>query len=113
LNIYLICPVRAATFDASGIVAELESAGHAVHFPPRDVNQNSATGRDICDTHLAAMLIADAVYIVWDTESKGSHFDLGMAFALGKPVHLMHALQEDSAGKSYLKVIRSMETQSA
>jgi len=55
------------------------------------------------------MRSADIVYIVWDAESKGSHFDLGMAFAMHKPVFLVKALQPDPEGKSYLKVIKSLQ----
>lgn len=51
---------------------------------------------------------ADEVHIIWDVNSKGSHFDLGMAFALGKPIHLIEALQPDTEGKSYLKVIQAI-----
>lgn len=108
MRIYLICPVRNATFDSSNLVSEWEKEGHLVHFPPRDVRQDDPIGVDICRAHLAAMKNADEVRVVWDVDSKGSHFDLGMAFALGKRVVLVKALQEDIGAKSYLKVIHSL-----
>lgn len=109
MKIYLICPVRNSDFDSSNIVRCIESYGHTVHFPPRDVNQDDPTGAEICKAHLAAMREDDEVDIVWDVNSKGSHFDLGMAYALGKTIKLIYALQPDDSGKSYLKVIKSLE----
>jgi len=106
MYIYLICPVRNATFDASALVHQWESEGHRIHFPPRDVDQTDVTGFFICDAHLSAMMKAEEVWIVWDVNSKGSHFDLGMAFALGKKLRLIHSLYPDNDGKSYEKVIR-------
>jgi hypothetical protein len=106
MRIYLICPVRNATFDSSEIVRQLESDGHTVHFPPRDVDQSDSTGIEICKAHLQAMKDCDRVCVVWDVNSKGSHFDLGMAFALHKDIELLKALQPDTDGKSYLKVMK-------
>lgn len=106
MKIYLICPVRNATFDASAIVNLWESEGHTVHFPPRDVNQNDPSGVAICNAHFLAMKDADEVRIIWDVNSKGSHFDLGMAFALQKSIRLVKSLYPDTDGKSYLKVIQ-------
>jgi len=67
-------------------------------------------GIDICNAHAKAMRECDAVGIVWDVDSKGSHFDLGMAFILSKPVTLLKALQPDVGGKSYLKVIKALSS---
>ncbi len=109
MKIYLICPVRNSEFDSSCWTRMLENMGHTVHFPPRDVDQNDPTGTTIVRKHFEAMQAADLVAIVWDVNSKGSHFDLGMAYALGKPMLLLKALQEDTPGKSYLKVIQSID----
>jgi nucleoside 2-deoxyribosyltransferase len=98
VKIYLICPVRYSDFDASAIVLALEQD-----------DQSDPTGIAICEQHAAAMLDADEVHIAWDSQSYGSHFDLGMAYVLGKPVKLIAALRTDVEGKSYLKVIRHIE----
>jgi nucleoside 2-deoxyribosyltransferase len=108
MKIYLICPVRNTTFDSTSIVENLETSGHIVHFPPRDVDQLDPIGTAIVSAHLEAMRKADAVYVVWDVNSKGSHFDLGMAVALNKPLVLISTLQDDAEGKSYLKVIKAL-----
>lgn len=110
MKIYLICPVRNATFDSSKIVSDLEEIGHTVHFPPRDVDQNDPTGERIVREHFEAMKNCDLVSVVWDAESKGSHFDFGMAYALEKPISILKVLQGDGPGKSYLKVMKAMET---
>jgi nucleoside 2-deoxyribosyltransferase len=108
-KIYLIMPVRAST-EAARILAEqhlklMESIGHDVHFPPRDAPQSDETGRAICETHLAAMRACDEVHVLWDAESKGSHFDLGMAYAMGKSVVPVGRIHEDPPGKSYWKAV--------
>lgn len=113
MKIYIICPVRNITesqvAEIENYVAELEKQGYKVHYPPRDVNQNDETGYNICEAHRYAMYTCDRVDIFWDINSKGSHFDLGMAFALKKEWKLVKAFQEDNSGKSYLKVIKLVE----
>lgn len=68
--------------------------------------QDDPTGIEIVKAEHAAMLRSDRVVVYRDVNSKGSHFDLGMTFALGKPILLIGAAQKDKKGKSYLKVIR-------
>lgn len=64
-------------------MAALESAGHRVHYPPRDVDQtDDGVGLAISEAHRAAMVRCDEVHVVWDPGSTGSHFDFGMAFML-------------------------------
>ena len=108
-NVYLIVPVRSADVRAERIaldyVDRMEAEGHSVHFPPRDVNQDCSTGRTICEAHRKAMIESDEVHVIWDIESKGSHFDLGMAYALGKPIVPADRIQDDPAGKSYWKAV--------
>lgn len=109
MNIYVICPVRCATAAESEMVsahvAKLEAAGHVVHYPPRDVDQDDTTGARICDEHRDAMEAADAIHVFWNPDSKGSHFDFGMAYALRKPVEFCCLLGVDGEGKSYWKVL--------
>lgn len=109
MNVYIICAVRQATPERVAEIrayAEARRAeGHAVHFPPDDAPQEDPTGKAICRTHLAAMKEADEVHVFWDVSSLGSHFDLGMAFALEKRIVPIASEQPDSAGKSYWKVM--------
>ena len=105
MKIYLIMPVRGATESFIDYVQTLESEGHEVHYPTRDAPQDCPTGEAICRTHRDAMIQADAVHVLWDVESKGSHFDLGMAYALRKPIVAVKCLRPDPAGKSYWKAV--------
>lgn len=110
-QIYIICAVRNAP---SSRVAEirkyadsLRATGLVVHFPPDDAQQDDPVGNAICSTHLAAMKAADEVHVFWDVTSAGSHFDLGMAYALGKKIVPIDCEYPDSADKSYWKAIIS------
>jgi hypothetical protein len=108
MRIYLICPVRNGTpEDVAEYVAIREADGDTVHFPPRDVEQDDPTGARICAEHRNAMGWCDECHVFWDAASSGSHFDLGMAYALHKPIILIHAYQDDRAGKSYQKAVMS------
>jgi hypothetical protein len=108
-NIYVICPVRNLKAGElavlKGHVAEQERQGHNVHFPPRDVDQSDPIGWHIACAHRAAMRTADEVHILWNVESYGEHFDVGMAFILDKKLVF---IQEPDATpqKSYTNVLR-------
>lgn len=112
--IYIICPVTKVKpeqkQEIDEYVKQLESEGHTVHYPPRDVNQNDPTGWNICVAHREAMRKADRVDVFWDTTSSGSRFDLGMAFAYEKPIKLVKLYQPDISGKSYVKVMKIAES---
>lgn len=112
-NIYIICPVRVASESQSSeilrYVLKLETERYEVFYPLRDAPQESETGLEIVQTELEAIRKADEVHIFWDVNSKGSHFDLGMAIALRKPLRLISSFQKDIDGKSYEKVINMIQ----
>jgi nucleoside 2-deoxyribosyltransferase len=110
MNIYIICAVRGATSERvkeiRAYAASLrDTEKHHVHFPPDDAPQEDPTGEAICRTHLAAMERADEVHVFWDVNSKGSHFDLGMAYALRKKVVPIRCHYPEGSEKSYWKVM--------
>lgn len=80
--------------------------GEEVYFPPRDAPQESKTGYEIVMSELNAIKDCNRVDIFWDVNSKGSHFDLGMAIALGKEIKLVENFGVEGNEKSYLKVMR-------
>jgi nucleoside 2-deoxyribosyltransferase len=108
-SVYIICAVRNATPERVAHIRayadRLRGDGYAVHFPPDDAPQDDPTGAAICHTHLVAMERADEVHVFWDVTSSGSHFDLGMAYALGKRIVPVECEYPDPPGKSYWKVI--------
>ena len=91
---------------------QLEAEDWSVHWPPRDTNQSDPVGLTICAENRAAILAADAVHVVWDGQSQGCLFDLGMAFALGKPVYVIQ-LPALTAGKSFQNMITAWAKKSA
>ena len=57
------------------------------------------------------MVLCDEIHFWWDKDSKGSHFDFGMAFMLEafKPVKYVMAEEIiETAHKSYGNVIRKL-----
>ena len=90
MRIVIICSVRGASDEYRAsleqYVDSLEAAGHQVHLPHRDVDQQSR-GIDICRAHRSAMKECDEVRLFYtDPTSQGTHFDMGMAFAFEKPI---------------------------
>jgi hypothetical protein len=81
---YIICPVRFVSPEESEALKNyVDSLGedYEVHYPPRDVDQTQ-DGTAICEQHRDFMLTADEIHVFWNGVSTGSHFDLGMAYAL-------------------------------
>ena len=113
-KVYLICPVRNCSEEIQkqleDYVLDLEANNFEVHFPPRDVEQNQY-GFGICDSHRKAMVDCDEVHFWWDPDSKGSHFDFGMAFMLEhfKPIIYVQAdAIKETSHKSHGNVIRKL-----
>lgn len=111
-HVYIICAVRGAPQARIDQLREYANslrgaAGYTVHFPPDDAPQSDPTGSEICHAHRKAMLAADEVHVFWDVDSKGSHFDLGMAYALDKRIVPVMCERPDNDGKSYWKVMCS------
>ncbi|HXK37743.1 MAG TPA: hypothetical protein VJ579_01620 [Candidatus Paceibacterota bacterium] len=92
MRIFLICPVRNITDEEKiaieRYVSDLELAGQIVHWPLRDTDQNDPIGFRICEDNRRAIELADEVHVWWNAASKGSFFDFGMTFALGKKIVL-------------------------
>lgn len=121
-RIHIICPVRGMTPEQKHEMEEyvmlLRSEGNRVHYPPDSVDQTDPIGYNICLRHIDSMDQSDEVHLFWDINSYGSHFDLGMFFALsfieqltgknGPKLVLVKLFQEDMFNKSYVKVIREI-----
>jgi nucleoside 2-deoxyribosyltransferase len=104
---FLICPVRGVSPDMTGAaVRTLEQKGYKVHWPHRDTNQNDSTGLQICRENLRAIKTATVIHVIWDGKSQGCLFDLGMAFALGKPVIPLQ-LPDETPDKSFQNMVRA------
>lgn len=83
----------------------LEDDGHIVHLPHRDTNQIDETGFRICVINRRAIEKADRVDIFYSSKSQGTHFDLGMAFALQKKLKVVENEEFNTNKKSYPNMI--------
>jgi len=118
MKIFLICPVRgideAYKEAIENQVSFLESQGNEVYYPARDTNQNDPIGLRICQDNREAISNADEVHIIWDGKSTGSLFDLGMAFAMNKPIKTVIGYFPNSTnGKSFPNMIYAWEEEGA
>ena len=84
-------------------VSKLENTGATVYAPHRDTNQQ-ASGYEICQQNMRGMLSADEVHIFYKSDSQGTHFDMGMAFALGKKVVIVES-EPLTEGKSFQNML--------
>jgi nucleoside 2-deoxyribosyltransferase len=106
MKTFLICPVRGhEQGETESIVEKLESNGWRVHWPPRDTNQNDPTGFRICQDNRRAIADADAVHFIWNGESQGCLFDLGIAFALNKKI-IPISMPAYTDSKSFQNMVR-------
>ena len=113
MKVYIVCPVRQSRQEEREIMdayaKALERRDIEVHYPPRDVNQNGDITR-ICREHRSFMIDCDEVHVFWNVTSGGSHFDLGMAYALNKKIVLIKSfLDYVINGKSFQKVIEKLQ----
>jgi hypothetical protein len=114
MKIFLICTVRLGVTEFSKkYVEKLESEGHKVHFPPRDTNQiDPLKGFNICIDNSKAIKESDEVHVIYNPKSQGIHFDLGVAWALGKKIKVVNPEEfpeEKSQNKSFLNMMEIWE----
>jgi nucleoside 2-deoxyribosyltransferase len=111
MKVFVICTVRIATpeyrIKLEEYVRNLEEQGHIVHLPHRDTNQE-ASGLSICLQNYCAILSADEVHIFFNPESTGTHFDLGVAFALNKRIKVIENVPYGE-GKSFPRMLDEWE----
>jgi len=109
--IFIICSVRGANDDyrtkLETYVSSLEKEGHIIHLPHRDTNQ-AKRGIDICNENQLAIYNADEVHIFYNSESQGTHFDMGVAFALDKKIVIVENETFDE-GKSFARMLTEWE----
>lgn len=94
MRIFIICPVRDADQQQKNRIVEytkqLQEAGNEIYYPALDTDQDDSIGYRICKDNALAIKAADEIHIYWDKNSKGSLFDLGVAFAHGKPLKIIN-----------------------
>lgn len=94
-KIFLICPVRNATDEQrkwiENFVREKYDDGYAIHAPHLHTRQTDLFGGyAICKQNAEAVASSQEIDIYYDQSSTGSVFDLGVAYALYKPLRLLN-----------------------
>lgn len=114
MKVFMICSVRgmeaAYREQLEAYVESLENIGNAVHLPHRDTDQ-SKSGIEICTQNMNAIREADEVHIDYKAESQGTHFDMGVAFALGKPIKIWRNGKVEE-GKSFPRMLQEWQSRS-
>jgi hypothetical protein len=93
-KIFIICPVEKLTKAENSIIQDyirgLKSIGVKVHYPPEDTHQEDPIGLNICSENRAAIKSAIGVSLYYNPTSKGTVFDIGMAFMANKPLFIIN-----------------------
>ena len=94
-KIFLICPVRNATDEQRKWIEEFVSQkindGYIIHAPHlHTVQTDLFGGYAICKQNAEAVATSEEIDIYYDQSSTGSVFDLGVAYALHKPLQLLN-----------------------
>jgi len=84
-SVFVICPVSIATPEVAARLQAyadmLEDNGVEVHLPQRDTNQLQ-NAFSICRENATAIKLSTEIHIFYNRMSKGTHFDLGVAFCM-------------------------------
>lgn len=94
-KIFLICPVRNATPEQrkwiEKFVVDKYKEGYIIHAPHLHTRQlDLFGGYAICRQNAEAVASSQEIDIYYDQSSTGSVFDLGVAYALHKPLILLN-----------------------
>ena len=94
-KIFLICPVRNATEEQrrwiENFVENKLSEGYIVHAPHLHTRQQDMFGGyAICRQNAEAVATSKEIDIYYSQSSTGSVFDLGVAYALHKPLVMLN-----------------------
>ena len=95
-KIFLICPVRNATEEQrkwiENFTKERINEGYRIHAPHLHTRQTDLFGGyAICMQNAEAVATSEEIDIYYDQTSTGSVFDLGVAYALHKPLKLLNS----------------------
>jgi hypothetical protein len=94
---YFIIHSKGLTKKARALAEQLRSEGNEVYIPGDQTRQDTDE-LTIATANRAAMIGADEVRVIWDGTSHGVIFDLGMAFAMQKPIKLEYVIPKSMKG---------------
>ncbi len=112
-KIYIIHPVTNATpqqtEDAHELANILTNGGFDVYLPGRDTDQQYDAYR-IMKINSGEILSADAIFVLYDPNSRGVHFDLGVAITSGAPIYIVMNESESDFGVFYSELAEHVFT---
>jgi len=94
---YFIIHSKGLTDKAAELAERLRREGHDVYVPGIQTKQD-IDELTIAAANREAMSSADEVRVIWDGTSHGVIFDLGMAFAMKKPIKLEYVIPKSMKG---------------
>jgi len=110
-RIFIICSVRGMGDEyrqkLEAYAAQKYEEGYDVHLPHLDTDQEQS-GINICKQNSTAIFKADEIHIFYNKESQGTHFDMGVAFALNKPMFVIES-EKYCEGKSFARMLSEWE----
>jgi len=90
--------------------AHLTENGHEVYLPHRDTRQD-VSSLQIVVQNRKSIEAADEVHLFYCPDSQGSHFELGLAFAMNKRVKVIENV-EYPEGKSFARMVDEWQASS-
>ncbi len=110
-QMFVIRPIRDISdelkLQIDSIIESYQADGYKIYDPLTMTNQKDKYGLRICEDNRQAIRDSDVVLFLWDGKSQGCLFDLGMAFALMKPIRIdERALPPKTDHKSFQNMIR-------
>lgn len=85
---------------------DLEQDGNEVKLPAFD-SYKDMNEYEVCKYNKEAIEWANIVHVIWDARSSGTIFDLGMCFALQKPIKIIYL-----NGKTFINFIKQYDEKS-
>ena len=111
-KVFVTCSISGASNSyltkLENYAKHLESKGFEVYLPHLHTKQDD-TEFNICTNNMHAIKNADEVHVYYSSSSKGTHFDLGVSFALGKKIVIVENESYDENEKSFAKMIEEWE----
>lgn len=112
-NIFIICPVRKATKEQVAAIREYkkekEQEGYNVFYPSDDnIHEHTDNiGYKICVTNATAIGKSNIINIYYDSTSRGTLFDFGVAYYFEKPIKIVNeeevTFNEEDFGDDLIK----------
>ena len=119
MKIVIACPIRLSQHQDIGeqvgrvlahnhvedYIKSLRNEGHEVFSYWDTKMEVCPTGADILEAHLQAVRACDELHVFWSEKSRGVHWEVGTAVALGKKIIIVGLLGRLEPGQSYLKAL--------